>query len=230
MLAKTDIEFALSIQSRCFKLLQWLGNAIREGFVPLIKAHAVADAGHAARSWVETHFYNLPVECRPLCNEMEPFANFFGTYLETSFDIVANPKERYESACGCFCPCCSRIAAAQHLKSKSLTRDDKNRAAKLRVRRIEMLAREEKMSFDESRILEALDEESLRVSVSLSAYGSALLDRLKGFSDGPAVLALWRDFAWTRSGSPNRKFKLQAQHILEAEQKLLMMLQKQSNQ
>lgn len=28
MLAKTDIEFALSIQSRCFKLLQWLGNAI----------------------------------------------------------------------------------------------------------------------------------------------------------------------------------------------------------
>lgn len=230
MLFKTDIEFALSIQSRCFKLLQWLGNAIREGFVPVMKAHDVTDAGHAARTWVETHFYNLPNECRPLSDEMIPFANFFGTYLETSFDIVAQPKARYISSCGCFCSCCVRLAQAQHLKAKALTREDKERAAKLRVRRLEMLAREEELPSFELRIKECLTDDSLRLQASLSAYGAALLDRLKGISDGPAVLALWRDFAWSREGAPLRRFKLQSKHILEAEQKLLNVLQNHANQ
>lgn len=230
MLTKTDIEFALSIQSRCFKLLQWLGNAIREGFVPVMKAHDVTDAGHAARAWVETHFYNLPNECRPLSDEMVPFANFFGTYLETSFDIIANPKDRYVSDCGCFCPCCVRLARAQHLKPKSLAREDKERASKLRVRRMEMLARDEGLPSFELRIKESLNDESLRLQASLSAYGDALLDRLKGISDGPAVLALWRDFAWTPAGAPNRRFKLQARQILEAEQKLLGVLQNHAAQ
>ncbi|WP_395739614.1 hypothetical protein [Prosthecobacter sp.] len=225
MLAKSDIEFALSIQNRCFKLLLWLGNAIREGFVPLIKAHDLAGAGHAARSWVETHFYNLPDECRPLSDELTPFANFFGTYLETSFDLVARPKERYFSSCGCFCPWCSRLAQAQHLKPKALTREDKERAAKLRLRRMEMIAREEKLPSYELRIKDCLSDESLRIQASLSAYGAALLNRLKGISDGPAVLALWRDFAWSSNGAPLRRFKLQSKHILEAEQRLLGVLQ-----
>lgn len=230
MIAKSDIEFALSIQSRCFKLLQWLGNAIREGFVPVMKAHDVTDAGHAARAWVETHFYNLPNECRPLSDEMEPFANFFGTYLETSFDIIANPKNRYVSDCDCFCSYCVRVARAQHLKPKSLTRGDKERAAKLRVRRMEMLAREAALPSFEIRIKESLNDESSRLQASFSAYGAALLDRLKGISDGPAVLALWRDFAWSREGAPLRRFKLHSKHILEAEQKLLKVLQNHANQ
>jgi len=230
MLSKPEIEFALSIQGRCFKLLQWLGNAINEGFVPVMKAHDVTNAGHAARSWVETHFYNLPNECRPLSDEMVPFANFFGTYLETSFDIIANPKDRYVSDCDCFCSYCVRVARAQHLKPKSLTREDKERAAKLRVRRMEMLAREEGLPSFELRIKESLNDESLRFQASLSAYGDALLDRLKGISDGPAVLALWRDFAWTREGNPNRLFKLQARQILESEQKLLCVLQNHASQ
>lgn len=225
MLSKTDIEFALSIQNRCFKLLQWLGNAIREGFVPVMKAHDVTDAGHAARIWVEAHFYNLPDECRPLADEMTPFANFFGTYLETSFDIEARPKDRYVSDCGCFCSYCVRLVRAQHLKPKSLNREDKVRAGRLRVRRMEMLAREEGLSSFELQIRESLCDESLRVQASLSAYGAALLNRLQAISDGPAILALWRDFAWTRSGSPIRRFKLQSRHILEAEQKLLGVIQ-----
>ena len=230
MLAESDIEFALSIQNRCFKLLQWLGNAIREGFIPLIKAHDVTDAGRAARVWVETHFYNLPEDCRPFSDDMEPFANFFGTYLETSFDIVAEPKARYISSCGCFCSFCSHLAQAQHLKPKTLTLEDKERAARLRVRRMEMIAREEGMPSFELRIRESLRDESLRLQASLSAYGAALLNRLKGVSDGPAVLALWRDFAWNRNGSPIRSFKLQTKLIIGAEQKLFRVLQSHTDQ
>lgn len=225
MLTSTDIDYAISIQNRCYKLLQWLGNAVREGFVPVVKAHAVADAGHAAKAWVETHLFNLPADCRPLADEMEPFSNFFGTYLETSFDLVADAKAEYVSNCGCFCPICRQLANPRHLKPKSITRDDKERAHRLRIRRLEMLAREEGLPSFELRIRESIGHEAIRQQASLSAYGAALLERLKGISSGPAVLALWRDFAWNQNGSPNRDFKLKTKAIIEAETKLITVLQ-----
>lgn len=226
MLAQTDIENALSIQNRCYKLLLWLGNAVREGFVPVVKAHAVTDVGYAAKMWVETHFFNLPEDCRPLADEMAPFSNFFGTYLETSFDLVANPRERYISTCGCDCGFCLRITQPQHIRPKSLTREDKERAKKLRIRRMEMLARQEGLPFYELRIRESLEDDQCRLNASFSAYGAALLDRIKGVSDGPAVLALWRDFAWTRHGSSNREFKLKAKQIIDSEKALLDLLRR----
>lgn len=230
MLSQTDIEHALSIQNRCYKLLLWLGNAVREGFVPVVKAHAVTDVGHAAKTWVETHFFNLPEDCRPLADEMEPFSSFFGTYLETSFDIISNPGTRYESTCGCDCGFCLRIVRPQHIRPKSLTREDKERAHKLRIRRMEMLAREEGLPSFELRIRESLADDSCRLQASFSAYGAALLDRIKGISDGPAVLALWRDFAWTRHGSPNRDFKLKTKHIIDSEKALLDLLRRHANE
>ena len=228
MLPLKQLELAIEIQSRSFKLLQWLAKAIHEGFVPLTKAHDVADAAHAAQSWIEGHYHNLPLECRPDPAHIKEFANFFGSYLETSFDIIETPPERYVSECGCFCPMCRRLANPQHLKTKSLTKMDKNRAAKLRIRRIEMLALEEGLPFNESLVHESLQDAEVRRSASLSAYGSELLERLNGFSDGPAVLALWRDFAWTSTGAPNRQFKLNAELIHQAEQKLTHIVREHS--
>jgi len=174
---------------------------------------------------VETHFFNLPSDCRPLADEMEPFSNFFGTYLETSFDLVANPGERYESTCGCDCGFCLRIVRPQHIRAKSLSRVDKERAHRLRIRRLEMLAREEGLPSFELCIRESLEDATIRQQASLSAYGAALLERLKGISSGPAVLSLWRDFAWNPNGSPNRDFKLKTKQIIEAETKLITLLQ-----
>ena len=228
MLPLKQLEHAIEIQGRAFKLLQWLAKAIREGFVPLTKAHDVADAAHAAKAWIEGHYHNLPFDCRHEQSELEEFANFFGSYLDTSFDIVEAPAERYVSECGCYCPMCRRLANPQHLKAKSLTKVDKNRAAKLRVRRIEMLALEEGLPFNELLVHESLQDAEFRHSASLAAYGSELLERLNGFSDGPAVLALWRDFAWTAAGAPNRQFKLKAELIHQAEQKLTHIVREHS--
>jgi hypothetical protein len=218
MLPIKQLEHAIEIQGRAFKLLQWLAKAIREGFVPLTKAHNVADAAHAAKAWIEGHYHNLPFDCRPEQSELEEFANFFSSYLDTSFDIVDVPAERYAKECGCFCPMCRRLANPHHLKAKSLTKMDKNRATKLRIRRIEMLALEECLPLNELLVHESLQDAQLRRSASLSAYGFELLERLNGFPDGPAVLALWRDFAWTAAGAPNRQFKLKAELIHQAEQ------------
>ncbi len=224
MIAQTEVEYALSIQERSFKLLQWLGKAVREGFVPTVLAHEVAGAGEAARFWLQHLLFSLPMDCRPSEEEMDAFANFFGTYLETSFDLEENPKQRFESGCGCYCPLCRRLADPQNLKPKSLTPQDRKRAAKLRLRRLEELSLGSGIGFDEDRAHSILDIESHRLDASISAYASALLERLRGFSDGPAVLALWRDFAWNRSGAPIRNFKLRANDILEAEIRLLSLL------
>ncbi|MBU6180128.1 MAG: hypothetical protein KGR69_10715 [Verrucomicrobia bacterium] len=224
MIARSDLEFALSIQERSFKLLQWLSKAVREGFVPIVNAHDVAGAGDAARYWLQRQRGSLPVACRPADDEIEAFANFFGTYLETSFDLKKSPTKRLVSGCGCYCSFCLRLVESRNLILKTLTPQDKKRAAKLRLRRLEELALEAGAGFNEDRASSILEIESQRLDASRSAYASALIERLHGFSDGPSVLALWRDFAWNRSGAPIHDFKLRANDIVEAEIRLLSLL------
>lgn len=230
MLNAEQLTYAIAIQDRCFKLLQWLGNAVQAGFVPVSKARHVADASLAAKEWVETHYHNLPENCRPMPADLEPFANFFGTYLETSFELVGQPRAEYTSDDGCYCPICRRLADPRHLRPKSLSKADKERAIKLRVRRMEMLAREDGIPSFEIRIKASLEDEEVKRLASFAAYGAALLDRTKGISGEPAVLALWRDIAWKKSGSPDPNFKLEARRILQAEQHLLSILRDQLKQ
>jgi len=224
MIAQTDIEFALSIQERSFKLLQWLSKAVRDGFVPIVLAHDVAGAGAAAKYWLQRQALSLPHACRPTEEEMDAFANFFGTYLETSFDLDEKSRQRAVSQCGCYCAFCCRIVESRNLRTKTLSAQDKKRATKLRLRRLEELALESGIVFREEVAHSILGTETNRLDTSISAYASALLERIKGFSEGPAVLALWRDFAWHRSGAPIRNFKLHAKQILDAETRLVTLL------
>jgi hypothetical protein len=46
----------------------------------------------------------------------------------------------------------------------------------------------------------------LRESLSMATWGAELPRRAEFASQGPAVLALWREFAWSR-GKPRRDFK-----------------------
>ena len=60
---------------------------------------------------------------------------------------------------------------------------------------------------------------------ALATYGKELVSRCRGGgSSGTAVLALWREFAWTSQGSPNPRFKLRATDILTSEQALVRAL------
>ena len=43
---------------------------------------------------------------------------------------------------------------------------------------------------------------------------------------GPAVLVLWRGFAWTKEGSPKKGFKLTAEMIIDSEKRLSKIIQK----
>ena len=50
-------------------------------------------------------------------------------------------------------------------------------------------------------------------------------EREKGIAEGPAVLALWRSFAWNEAGSPKDGFRLKAELITASEKRLVALLQ-----
>ena len=72
-----------------------------------------------------------------------------------------------------------------------------------------------------SRIERLLGDNELDRDAALAAYTNELLNRSRGVRSSPAVLALWREIAWTKHGSPNHKFRLRAQDIMKAERRLL---------
>ena len=55
--------------------------------------------------------------------------------------------------------------------------------------------------------------------MALLAYGQQLIERTQGRSVGPAVLALWREIAWTTT-APRKNFVLHAEDIVRAEESL----------
>ena len=223
MIPSDQLEQAISIHERSYRLLKWLASAMNKGFMPAAGAHDACTGGEAALAWIERHYLNLPTGCRPSLEEMVPFANMFGSYLETSFSIVDEPGVQRVSDHNCWCAFCCRVVKASHLVPKSVDARDKSRAAKLRLRRVEALALEEGLHWP-SDDAEALVTGSTRRDASLSAYGTSLLERLKGVSSGFGVLALWREIAW-RNGSPDHRFKLKHHDIVAAECRLLAAMQ-----
>jgi hypothetical protein len=48
----------------------------------------------------------------------------------------------------------------------------------------------------------------LREQLAICVYSRELQARIAGRNTGPAVLAIWRMFAWEPTGSPKRDFEL----------------------
>jgi hypothetical protein len=153
---------------------------------------------------------------------IEALANFFWTYVVTSFDVVGDPGTRGAfGTVGCTCELCVRLVDASHLKTKKLRARDKRRALDLMTARIEALAAEHDIVIDDRTARSYLDDRALRRAAGYAAYGESLLERLNGGTDGPAVLALWREIAWTRAGSPIKDFRLDAADFVASEERLL---------
>jgi hypothetical protein len=111
---------------------------------------------------------------------------------------------------------------APNLKTKSLSTADKKRARKMQVYSILQLGIDCGAKLDESRAETIVAENG--EATALLAYGHDLIQRLNATANGPAVLALWRRFAWNSSGSPKPKFRLSTKMILDAESDLQALL------
>ena len=216
-----EMAEAVSLQGRCYLLLRWMADAVKAGFISFEAAHTYASLEEAAAGWIEKHYVDIPAAARPPREHLPAFAAFFSTYMTNSFDLVSDPGKRlYSPEAHCFCPLCSWLVDVPNLQPKRLTPAHKRKAHRLRIKSVEGIAMEAGLLLPTELAEEIAKDSTLREACSLVAYGEDLLVRRRGVANGPAVLALWRGFAWTQTGSPKRKFVLRAEDILAAEAKL----------
>jgi hypothetical protein len=215
----------VDMQRRSYLLLKWMANAVSKGFVSFGTAHNYSTLPEAAEGWILGHYLNIPDNARPPGEGLSAFCAFFSTYLTNSFDLISNPGQQlYSPDAHCFCPMCSWLVEAPNLKAKKLTPTDKRRAQTMRTNAIMNLVAQQRLDVAEDRIEELLNDRQVFEDASLVAYGYDLLRREQGIASGPAVLALWRGFAWNEYGSPKQGFRLKAESILDAENRLLELL------
>ena len=225
LLDPTQLDVAIEMHAKSYALLKWLGEAVSSGLLTFNAAHQYTTLPLAARDWIDKHYWNIPQYARVDRQELVPFANFFSTYLENSFELVSLPgKIRYSPDAHCFCPMCSWMIDAPHLKTKSLSPSDKKSAARMQINAVMQLG------IDIGHLVADFQAEAIvydpltAEAAALLTYGHDLIQRLDAIANGPAVLALWRRFAWTRTGSPKPKFQLSSRMILDAESQLCSLL------
>jgi len=228
MFEHSTLVRAVDLQHRSFLLLRWLINAVKTGLIEFRTAHRYATLPEAAAKLIREHYLDIPANARPAEDDVPVVAAFLTTYLENSYDLIENPGKRlYSPDNHCFCSMCSWLVNAPNLKSKRITPSDKREAGKLRVQAMARLATECKLDVSNDQMAVLLSDDAIREDVSLVAYGLDLFQRMDGVANGPAILALWRSFAWTREGSPIHDFRLTAERILAAEQNLIGALRQQ---
>lgn len=218
LLEPREIERAVDLQRRAYRLLGWMEGAMEKGFIAPHTAHVYASLAASALAWMDEHYLNLPADGRPEREDLPAFANLFATYLDSTFDLEANPGQRlYSPQAHCFCPMCSWMVRVPHLRPKRIGRAERRRARGLERDALRALADRLGARVPDDRLEALLDDPALREPRALLAYAVNLLQRLEGISVGPATLALWRGFAWTAKGSPRKGFRLEAAAILEAQ-------------
>lgn len=219
MLHARELRVMVDLQQRSYRLLLWLTRHADRGVLTYPAVHVGIADEVAARQWIEANWNGLPADARPKGNrELEPFANLFGSYLVNSFDLLPDPGvESTPGSSACECPVCTRIVARSHLQPKKVLHADKRRARALKYDHVVALAAESGTHMDDPSIDALIDDADLRRDLAVATYAEQLLQRSRGESEGPAVLALWREFAWTKGGSPDPDFELDAEAILRAE-------------
>ncbi len=225
MIDSEKLQQAIDLQQRSYLLLKWLSDAVTNGFIQFETAHAFSSLPNAASAWMAEHIQNLPPETRPATADIDTFARFFSTYLENSFDLSGNPgSQLYSPDAHCFCAMCSWLVEAPNLKTKKVKSGDKRLAGRMRIDAFHQVAAEHALVVANTEIEQLLEDDTNYENASLLAYGLDLFQRMQGIANGPAVLALWRGFAWNRSGSPKRKFSLSAKMILDAESSIMQLV------
>lgn len=219
LLDQQQLGLAVEIQAKSYSLLKWVGQAVDSGLLTFQTAHKYSTLPQAATDWIEKHFLNIPAAARVDRDNIPVFANFFSTYLENSFELVANPgRIRYSPDAHCFCPMCSWMIDAPRLKTKAVSAADKKRAGRMQVRAVWQLGIDVGANPTVTLAEEIVAENG--EATALLAYGHDLIERLDAAAHGPAILALWRKFAWSSSGSPKPKFRLSTKLIIDAESHL----------
>jgi hypothetical protein len=208
----------LALHEMGYALLRWIGDGVATGTMSFTHAHEWIETPGAARAWVEGSYDDLPSTVRPAREHLAAFANLLSTYLDSSFELIENrPHRLVDDGGGTPTAKESGLVDASSLAPRRLRRHDKERARALCADVVRDLAVEQGLRIEPAAMAAFLDDEALREPLAMVAWARELMRRSEGHVSGPAVLALWRGFAWTPEGSPKRNFRLEAADLLAAE-------------
>ncbi len=227
-LDERELREAVDLHVKAYQLLKWMEGAMDRGFISPSSASAHMNTAATVEAWLVEHILNLPEDCRPSIDnrkELEAFCNLFSTFLTTSFDIIREPgMQLWSEGAHCFCPMCSFLKKAPHVRPKKVRPFDKSRARKLMVDTLRQLCIEENLEYPSDDFAALLKNPALREDAALLAHAAQIVRRSLGMTCGPELLALWREFAWTRHGSPKKNFVYSADLVLSAKARLIAYL------
>lgn len=210
----------LDLHERAFALLRWVRAALKQGQVSFATVHQNTDTATAAAEWIQRHFNNIPRDARPEADRIAAFANLFVSFLTTSYRMSRTVMMRQTRAgCCCTCSYCSYLQAATGLQPRIPSKKDASVAVELKRIYLSDLASELEIAEPAARINGILQNADVAQDVALATWGAELVRRAEFASQGEAVLALWRQFAWS-DNQPRKKFSLKASMILAAEEKI----------
>jgi hypothetical protein len=70
MFERSQIERAVDLQQRSYKLLRWMIDAIDRGFISIGAAHTFSTFPEATTAWIDRHYNDLPNAARPPRDDM----------------------------------------------------------------------------------------------------------------------------------------------------------------
>ncbi|MCU0862486.1 MAG: hypothetical protein MUC36_01720 [Planctomycetes bacterium] len=219
----SELRRLVALQQKAYALLRWLAEQVDAGNVVPDGVHsddpdpaAVASTAHA---WLQANLPRVPWQLRPRNDESEVVGHLFASLLVTSHE-VAEQRALRASPSGCRCPMCLRLVPGSHLIPRRTDRRDERRARALQFDHVARLAAGLGVDLTEAAIDELLDDRALQPALAMATWAEQLVLRSRGEDEGTPVLVLWRRFAWTRNGSPEPTFVLDADLLLQAEHHL----------
>lgn len=222
MLDSNDLSLALDLHRRSYQLLLWLTDVARDNRQLTRVAHESLTAADAAGEWLKRNYGSLPKSTRPESRHLDAYAQFFSTYLTTSFEYDSRGRAREVNPCGCWCRYCSFVVNARGLTAKRVGSRDKKRSIRLMEDRLIELAYEEGVARPGTELYAILDDRETRLAAAWSTYGQWLIRRCSGRTDGASVLALWRTISSSNSRVGGRRPELRLQEFVEAEEMLVL--------
>lgn len=217
-----QLRTVLTLHEKSFALLRWVRSSLRTGRLSFAVVHDNTDSATAASEWIRRHLRNLPAGARPPEEQLDVFGRLFVSFLTTSYKL--NPTSvRLTTSCGCYCSYCAFLQASPHLDPRNPSKRDFQTAQELKHIYLGKLASELQVTSPTAAIQQVISSKELAEPVALATWGAELIRRSEFASQGEAVLALWRQFAW-KEDKPKSKFKLTADLLLAAEKDIVASL------
>jgi hypothetical protein len=225
VLIQTQLETILSIHSKAYALLKWLNNQLQRSQELFSHQHGAFESNQAAEEWIIRNWNNLPSEALPERDQIKAFANYFASFLTTSFEFLERDVVP-DARTMCDCMFCQFMIHSRFLKTKKITKQVKATAQDLMIHCLMKIADQQALRPTQTDMVQfMLDKPDLAFDIALITYVYELIRRMEYSSQGPAVLYLWRQIAWD-DNQPKKKFNLNPELVFASQNKLIEALRK----